>query len=140
MKFGTPQPPTDLLQTLVNVIALGGPNEFKSASRIISALCRDNLLPLSLVGPIDGLLVHLLKTMSDGDGKRFEDGTRLFVYLNAARLAAEIHELAKRFNIQKPLPGVHSWKSYCEGNEVFSCHRNAWVAVVEKKRSESMEA
>lgn len=132
MKFGTPQPPTDLLQTLVNVIALGGPDEFKSASRIISALCRDNLLPLSLVGPIDGLLGQLLNTMSDGDGERFEDGTRFFVYLNAARLAAEIHVLTKRVNIKKLLPGVQSWKSYCEGNEAFSCHRNAWAEVVEK--------
>lgn len=139
VKFRTPQPPTDLLHTLVNVIALGGPDEFKSASRIISALCRDNLLPLSLVGPIDGLLGQLLNTMSDGDGERFEDGTRLFVYLSAARLAAEVHELVKRLNIQELLPGVHSWKSYCESTEAFSCYRNAWTAVVEKKQAENRE-
>ena len=88
---------------------------------------------------MDGFLAQLLNTMSDGDGERFEDGVRLYVYLNAARLAAEVHELVKRLNIQELLPGVHSWKSYCESTEAFSCYRNAWTAVVEKKQAENRE-
>lgn len=116
----------EIPMTFVEIVARGGVQEFESACRILSAICRDYGLSGRVCGVLDAVLLKLFQTIADDDNGRFEDGVRLCAYAKAVVLAARmyVYECSHKGDCKRA--GVNVWRDYCESDLAISNYRSYW--------------